>query len=134
MHIPLICKLAMTQNQSTRTDTSDAAYKAAPGGAARLCLARIKDRPSSVDELMSELRLSHSTCSAAVNRLMREGWVYDVGMRTVTRAGREAIVWVARDEPKPIANERPTRAQLQMEVEALRREIAMLKGERNEER
>jgi len=128
MYIPLICHMAMTDRLATRTDTSDAAFTAAPGGAAALCLSALRERPRSVDELMVDLRISHSTCSAAVNKLMREGWVYDAGIRTRTRSGRNAIVWMTNERPKPIKDERPTRSQLAQQVEHLKREIEMLKG------
>lgn len=107
-----------TRNQSTRHATSDAAYTAAPKGAASLCLEAIRQAPRSVDELMHDLSMSHSTCSAAVNRLLRLGWVYDAGFKTVTRTGREAIVWVARLVPVPIDDSRPTRRELERRIAA----------------
>jgi predicted transcriptional regulator len=61
---------------------------------------------------MVDLRMSHSTCSAAVNRLMRLGWVYDAGVRTKTRAGRAAIVWMPQDPPIPLREAMPTRMEL----------------------
>jgi hypothetical protein len=61
---------------------------------------------------MVDLRMSHSTCSAAVNRLMRLGWVYDAGVRTKTRAGRTAIVWMPQDPPIPLREQMPTRMEL----------------------
>jgi hypothetical protein len=101
-----------TARLSTRTETSDSAYAVAPSGAAARCLAEILSRPRSVDELMVDLRMSHSTCSAAVNRLMRLGWVYDAGVRTKTRAGRTAIVWMPQDPPIPLREALPTRMEL----------------------
>lgn len=101
-----------TNRLSTRTDTSDSAFAAAPKGAAADILAALRDRPRSVDELMFDLDMSHSTASAAVNKLMRLGWVFDDGVRTITRNGRVAIVWIPRDIPVPIRDSAPTRAEL----------------------
>lgn len=106
-----------TENQSTRTDTSDAAFARIPRGAATLCLAALRETPRTVDELMLDLGLSHSTCSAAVNKLKRLGWVYDAGYRAVTRSEREAIVWLPRDQPIPIEQSHPTRRQLAERIE-----------------
>lgn len=113
--IPLFA-VRSTERLSTRTDTSDSAYAVAPSGAAAQCLAEIIARPRSVDELMADLRMSHSTCSAAVNRLMRLGWVYDAGVRTRTRAGRTAIVWMPQNPPLPPRGGAPTRAELQRRI------------------
>jgi predicted transcriptional regulator len=106
-----------TDNLSTRTDTSDAAFVAAPKGAAARLLDALRDSPRTVDELMVDLDMSHSTCSAGINRLMRMGWVVDCGLRAVTRAGRTAIVWRALDTPQPIAHLRPTRKTLAARID-----------------
>lgn len=106
-----------TENQSTRTDTSDEAFARIPEGAATLCLAALRKEPCTVDDLMLDLRLSHSTCSAAVNKLKRLGWVYDSGYRSITRSDRLAIVWMTRDVPIPIHRSHPTRRQLAERIE-----------------
>jgi len=116
-----------TENQATRFSTSDAAYAVAPSGAAARCLEAIQAWPRSVDELMVDLNMSHSTCSASVNKLMRSGWIYDCGVRTTTRSKRKAIVWMARQDPKPIADIAPTRRELAIRVAELERENAMLR-------
>lgn len=105
-----------TERLATRTRTSDESFAHLPSGAARRCLDAIISAPRSVDELMVDLNMSHSTCSAAVNRLKRLGWVYDMGYTTVTRSGRTAIVWMARQTPVPIIDSRPTRAELDLRV------------------
>ena len=107
-----------TERQATRTATADAAYAAMPRGMKGEVLAALREQPRSVDELMMDLRMSHQSCSASVNRLMRDGWVWDAGVRTVTRAGRSAIVWHVRDTPQPIRSAAPTRAELQERIDA----------------
>jgi predicted transcriptional regulator len=101
-----------TANLATRTDTSDAAYAAAPSGAAARVLEAIRNKPRTVDELMRDLHMSHSTCSASANKLMRDGWIVDNGIRSVTRTGRTAIVWEAAVTPRPLRRIAPTRRQL----------------------
>jgi hypothetical protein len=105
-----------TERLSTRLDTSDEAFAAAPKGAAGTILDALRDRPRCVDELMHDLEMSHSTCSSAVNRLMRAGFVEDVGIRSMTRNGRSAVVWMPTAKPVPIADDRPTRAMLEHRV------------------
>jgi DNA-binding transcriptional ArsR family regulator len=105
-----------TERLSTRLDTSDAAFAAAPKGAAGTILAALRERPRCVDELMHDLEMSHSTCSSAVNRLMRAGFVEDVGIRAMTRNGRSAAVWLPTQRPVPIADDRPTRAMLEERI------------------
>jgi len=105
-----------TERLSTRFDTSDDAFAAAPSGAAALVLEAIRNQPRTVDELMVDLSMSHSTCSAAVNKLMRQGWVSDSGIRAMTRAGRKAIVWEPNLVRSPIVVTRPTRKELETRV------------------
>lgn len=107
-----------TTNLATRTDTSDAAYAAAPSGAAARVLDAIRDCPATVDELMTMLDMSHSTCSAAANKLMREGWIVDNGIRAMTRTGRKAIVWEAAVTPRPLRRIAPTRRELVNRINA----------------
>lgn len=102
-----------TARLSTRTETSDAAHAAAPNGAAARVLEAIRAMPRSTDELMTDLGMPHTTCSARVNQLMRSGHIADRGVRTMTRANRKAIVWFATNTPAPLEVERPTRAQLE---------------------
>lgn len=106
-----------TENLSTRTETSDAAFAAAPKGAAARLLAALREQPRTVDELMVDLNMGHSTCSSGINRLMRLGWVVDCGLRAVTRSGRVAIVWRALDHPQPIIRLRPTRRALAARID-----------------
>lgn len=102
-----------TERLATRTETSDEAFAVAPNGAAARVLDAIRAMPRSTDELMADLGMPHTTCSARVNQLMRSGHIEDRGVRTMTRANRKAIVWFATDNPAPITPERPTRAQLE---------------------
>lgn len=105
-----------TERLSTRTDTSDDAHRRVPAGIAAQVLEAIRARPRSVDELMADLRLSHSTCSARVNQLMRDGWIADYGVRSVTRSGRKAIVWEETIVAEPLPPSRATRAQLAQRI------------------
>lgn len=107
--------MRQTANQSTRQETSDEAFAAMPKGVAAMVLEAIRERPRSVDELMVDLALSHSTCSSAVNKLMRLGFVFDDGTRSMTRAGRKCIVWHASEQPV-VGAPPPTRAELEARI------------------
>jgi hypothetical protein len=48
------------------------------------------------DALERQLLLSHQTCSARVNELMRADRIVDRGLRQKTRSGRNAVAWVLR--------------------------------------
>ena len=102
-----------TERLATRTETSDEAHAAVPNGAAARVLEAIRAMPRSTDELMTDLGMPHTTCSARVNQLMRSGHIADRGVRTMTRSNRKAIVWFATANPAPLEVERPTRAQLE---------------------
>jgi hypothetical protein len=43
--------------------------------------------------------LEHTTCSARVNELVRDGRLVDSGERRKTRSGRSAVVYRVRGEP-----------------------------------
>ena len=82
-----------TARQRTRWNTQDEAYAAAPTGIAALVLASLRDDgPATCDELEQRLELTHQTCSASVNALMRRGAIIASGSR-LTRSGRRARVW-----------------------------------------
>ena len=83
-----------TRKQATRWTTSDEAYTAAPRGAAVAILAYIKGQPSTCDEVQMALSVTHQSCSAAINKLMRGGLVVANGSR-LTRSNRRAKVWEA---------------------------------------
>lgn len=106
-----------TERQSTRFTTSDDAFRRMPTGVGHQVLVAISSMPRTVDELMQDLELSHSTCSAAVNKLMREGYVEDGGTRRLTRSGRKAIVWVRTLIATDRSSEMPTRRQLAERIE-----------------
>lgn len=113
-----------TVNQSTRQETSDESYRRRPTGCALRILEAIRREPRSVDELMRDLDLSHSTCSARVNELMRDRWIHDARIRTITASGRRAIVWVAgAGDTAPKIN--ATRAELESRIG---RVISMIDG------
>ena len=114
-----------TNRLSTRTDTSDASYARTPSGVRARVLEAIRERPRSCDELMVDLGLQHSTCSAAINALMRQRLVADLGVRTITRAGRTAIVWEVPPFIPPVAPAGPTRRELANRVELA---VTMLRG------
>ena len=105
-----------TARLATRLDTSDSAYLRAPRGTSGRILAAIGNLPRTVDELMNDLDLGHSTCSAGVNKLMRDGLVEDRGIRSVTRSGRTAVVWFKCEIVKPIRTSRPTRTELEKRI------------------
>ena len=113
--------MRQTDSLATRQQTSDHAFAAAPKGAAAEGLEAIHARPRCVDELMVDLGMSHSTCSARVNQLMRDHWIFDSGMRTITRSGRTAIIWQASGRPptrsESMRSYRPTRAELEERIE-----------------
>ena len=48
------------------------------------------------DEVERFSGLSHQTCSARINELVRSGHLVDSGRRRKTRGGRNAAVWVVR--------------------------------------
>ena len=106
-----------TARLSTRTETSDAAHAAAPNGAAARVLEAIRLMPRCTDELMVDLGMPHTTCSARVNQLMRSGHIIDSGTRTITRSGRTAIVWFATHNPEPLGPARSTRAELEHRIQ-----------------
>ena len=87
-----------TRRQETRWSTQDAAWSdiqpTADSIEGRVYQA-IADRPSTCDELEDALGLTHQTCSARVNALMRRGLIVADGRRQ-TKSGRTARVWVAR--------------------------------------
>lgn len=127
-----------TERQSTRRDTQDEAYRQAEVSAKRdFMLNLIRQRPRTCDEIVA-LGFAHQSASAAINWLMRKGFIADSGERRKTRMNRRAIVWRAHDgdpvPPKP----RPTRRELERRIasaiDALREDcvataIAILRGE-----
>lgn len=82
-----------SRRQKTRWQTQDAAYLLASPLVAGRVYAAILDCPSTCDEVEQRLGGTHQSISAAVNALMREGWIVPTGCRRPTRSGREAIVW-----------------------------------------
>jgi len=108
--------MRQTEMLSTRPETSDEAFAAVPSGAAAEVLEAIRECPRTVDQLMADLNMGHATCSARVNQLMRDGWVFDSGMRSATRSGRTAIVWQASTRPRPIGRTAATRSELMRRI------------------
>ena len=87
-----------TRGQTTRWDTQDAAWEDAQprvGTIAANLLASITEYPATCDELEIRHGLTHQTCSAAVNWLMRHGQIVADGTRK-TRSGRSARVWIVK--------------------------------------
>lgn len=126
-----------TTKQATRWDTQDLAWDSAKEGKqtiALMLLQTITDRPSTCDELEQLHRLSHQTCSAAVNWLMRHNLITSHTVRR-TRSGRSARVWrkfVLGDTP--IKTRRDTGKQaldLQLELTAAKDAIRKLTAERD---
>ncbi len=107
-----------TEMLATRRATSDEAYASAELAPSRATVLRLlRERPQTCDELMQAHDLQHQSASAAVNWLMRNGFVIDSGERRNTRTGRSAIVWRAVSHPVPIKDERPTRRELERRIE-----------------
>lgn len=110
-------RMRATERLSTRWRTSDDAFVAAPKGAATKIFNTIQEQgPLTCDEIMA-MGMSHSTASAAINKLMRTGHIRDLGCTRKTRAGRDAVVWFQySDRPVPIAD-KPTRAELAARIQ-----------------
>jgi hypothetical protein len=51
------------------------------------------------DSVERRLKKAHTSVSSAINWLRNHGYIYDTGRRSLTAAGRKAIVW----EPTPAA-------------------------------
>lgn len=84
-----------TRAQRTRWSTQDAAWheiQPALSGIGARVFDAILSSPATCDELEARLDLTHQTCSAAVNKLMRDGRIVADGSRP-TRSGRSARVW-----------------------------------------
>ncbi len=84
-----------TRAQATRWNTQDAAYIALPLGASRPIMEHLRVGAATCDECEVALGISHQTCSAAINKLMRLGFIVATGSRK-TRSGRVARVWTVR--------------------------------------
>ena len=55
---------------------------------------QIKNRGMCIcDDLEIDLGMSHQSCSACINALVKKGLVKDSGYKGVTRSGRKAIKW-----------------------------------------
>ena len=82
-----------TRRQATRWHTQDEAYRARPDGIAGRVVDSLRDDgPATCDEMEQRLQLTHQTCSAAINGLMRAGTIVADGSRP-TRSGRRARLW-----------------------------------------
>ena len=88
-----------TRAQDTRWDTQDEAYAARASGIGVTIMEALSRSPSTCDELEIALRLTHQTCSAAVNKLMRDGLIV-AGVNRKTRSNRNARVWSVREAAK----------------------------------
>ena len=84
-----------TKRQETRWSTQDRAFQNAPVGQAATVLEALRATPSTCDEVEQRLGMTHQSCSAAINKLMRDGLIHADGER-LTRSGRSARVWHAR--------------------------------------
>ena len=123
-----------SERQSTRRETSDDAHAESELSAQRrVMLDLIAEKPRTCDEIMA-LGYAHQSASAAINWLMRQGLIVDSGDRRETRAGRAAIVWQTASTPRPISDARPTRRQLEEQVEALRAVVEELRAALEEHR
>lgn len=106
-----------TDDQSTRRDTSDEAYrKAARLEARNTILREIRRADLTCDEVMQFTAFPHQTASATMNWLMRHGHIVDSKQRRKTRMDRWAIVWRYEPNPVPIKRTRPTRRELEKRI------------------
>jgi hypothetical protein len=122
-----------TRKQDTRWETQDLAFEAAADSqptVALMLLASIRECPSTCDELEQRHALTHQTCSAAVNWLMRRNLIVTDSLR-VTRSNRMARVW---RESLPGEANRPTRRDLRAELAAMSLLCDTLRTERDEAR
>jgi DNA-binding transcriptional ArsR family regulator len=107
-----------TTRLATRRRTSDSAYASASLSPTRSAiLGMLRDEAQTCDDLMERHGLEHQSASAAINWLMRHGFVRDSGFRRLTRSGRMAIVWEAALIPIPIHQTRPTRSELERRIQ-----------------
>lgn len=107
-----------TDDQSTRRDTSDDAYRKAKRLEARnTILLAIRQANLTCDEVMQFTKLPHQTASATMNWLMRHGHIVDSRQRRKTRMDRMAIVWRYEPNPVPLKRTRPTRRELEARIE-----------------
>lgn len=84
-----------TPMQRTRWSTQDEAWKLIQPSLAGIgvrVFRSIQERPQTCDEVEITLGLTHQTCSASINKLMRDGVIISIGKRK-TRSGRAACVW-----------------------------------------
>jgi transcription initiation factor IIE alpha subunit len=84
-----------TPSQKTRWSTQDEAWKLIQphlAGIGVRVFRCIEERPQTCDEVEISLGLTHQTCSATINKLMRDGVIISIGKRN-TRSGRPACVW-----------------------------------------
>lgn len=51
--------------------------------------------PQTCAQAEQDLQMTHQTCSARFNELMRKGLIQDTGQRRPTPSGRKAAVWQA---------------------------------------
>lgn len=111
-----------SENQSTRREESDAAFRRAERVRAReTVMSLLRERPMTCDEVMAATGLPHQTASATVNWLMRDGTIVATGEKRVTQHMREARVWRFVHDPAQrvrIGTDRPTRRQLEKRVDA----------------
>jgi len=106
-----------TDDQSTRRDTSDEAYrKAARLEARNTILREIRRADLTCDEVMQFTAFPHQTASATMNWLMRHGHIVDSKQRRKTRMDRWAIVWRYEPNPVPLKRTRPTRRELEKRI------------------
>lgn len=99
------------------SDTSEAAAESMRGGAAAIVRQRVLDHivkcgeaGATCDEVERQLVLTHQTASARVHELMRQGVIFDSGVRRATRSGRKATVWRWRTGQLVLPTPSPERA------------------------
>jgi hypothetical protein len=95
-----------------------------------MLLQSIRECPSTCDELEQRHGLTHQTCSAAVNWLMRRNLIVTEGRRA-TRSNRLARIW---RESMPSETNGSTRRDVRAELAAMCRLCDTLRAERDEAR
>jgi hypothetical protein len=125
-----------TPRQTTRWDTQDEAWSEAKErvkGIAAELLATLTTQPMTCDQLEMRHGLTHQTCSASVNWLMRHGKIVRDGYGR-TRSNRRAIVWRVAQPGEAI---RPPATRKRIAQDALVSALeanAALRAERDEAR
>ena len=92
---PAINREIIVIAREAKQTSVDAALKAKPktGKKRARVHAYLLGRPATDEEIETALNMSGNTVRPTRGTLVKDGYVIDSGMRRLTRAGNEAIVW-----------------------------------------